>query len=675
MPNKTNSELQSRLSLQYHDTRRTKKANSQSQTGGDTQVNQRKNRGVKACRNKLDAALAASNLKKKTQIALAEAIADAEGLDSIPKDLVSKLFRQLPVDPQTIERAAKVLNVSAQSLHLDSPPSPPVPKKELPSPKRRYAIPKYFFAGAVFSLVAWSVYTWSPPSSPAPNKCFNTAGTRLSTEQNEIGIVIAPFEGDQHLEVQMLLAREFTADARLNTSIKVFTHCESMPIPSGDYRKQLLSTHERARKILQRYGAQLLVWGERHGEKVNVRFTHERQATTPINMKITDKTLSTNAADFSFSLDLSSDTSLPADFKLITLMMMQPRSTTREDIQNELISRYQYSGHWLEKAVLSDKLLLRSLSPQDNPRLYVMTASQLCYRYRLLGDLTYSIQTYQQAYDSCSKALAMSRKQNSTLLQASLLGNMATVDIRRHQFESTPEQRISTVRSGLAKLTEAELLYGDQVRPQELATLYQNKSAAWIRLAELEPDQQEKWLEKALQTSLHSLNLSKASENPTAYSMRMQNQCVLKYRLGSVQNNLALLESAEQDCKKAQTYINRQRHPHQWGMIQNNLAVSYAIKAEISAEENAFLDALQAFHLAQLVYTATDYPANWAEVEINKAELNCKLAQKKKDHSLLTQSTQQAESALLVFKQQGLKHYETYARQLLEKCSLVVTSN
>lgn len=74
-----------------------------------------RNRGVRASRAKLAHALTEAGLK--TQVALAERIADIEELDAPPKDAVNRVFRELPVDPTTIERVARALGVDAYSLY------------------------------------------------------------------------------------------------------------------------------------------------------------------------------------------------------------------------------------------------------------------------------------------------------------------------------------------------------------------------------------------------------------------------------------------------------------------------------------------------------------------------------------------------------------------------------
>jgi len=73
-------------------------------------------RGVRASRIKLARALAEAGLK--TQAALAERMADLEGLDAPPKDIVSRVFREQPVDPTTLERVARALQTEAYKLYL-----------------------------------------------------------------------------------------------------------------------------------------------------------------------------------------------------------------------------------------------------------------------------------------------------------------------------------------------------------------------------------------------------------------------------------------------------------------------------------------------------------------------------------------------------------------------------
>lgn len=76
----------------------------------------RRKRGVKASRVKLEKALI--NAGFKTQAALAKHIAEIENTESIPKDIVNRVFREVSVSPHTLERIANVLGVEAYTLYL-----------------------------------------------------------------------------------------------------------------------------------------------------------------------------------------------------------------------------------------------------------------------------------------------------------------------------------------------------------------------------------------------------------------------------------------------------------------------------------------------------------------------------------------------------------------------------
>ena len=80
--------------------------------------NKNRARGVKASPLKLRAALNAKGLKSQAEVA--EVIRQKEGLAKPPRTLVGRVFRSEAVDPVSIERVARVLDVEAWSLYLDS---------------------------------------------------------------------------------------------------------------------------------------------------------------------------------------------------------------------------------------------------------------------------------------------------------------------------------------------------------------------------------------------------------------------------------------------------------------------------------------------------------------------------------------------------------------------------
>jgi tetratricopeptide (TPR) repeat protein len=73
-------------------------------------------RGVKASRAKLETAMLEAGIK--TQVALANKIADIEKSATPPKDLINRTFRQENVSPNTIAKIARALNVEPYTLYL-----------------------------------------------------------------------------------------------------------------------------------------------------------------------------------------------------------------------------------------------------------------------------------------------------------------------------------------------------------------------------------------------------------------------------------------------------------------------------------------------------------------------------------------------------------------------------
>ncbi|MEP1382166.1 MAG: hypothetical protein ABJK64_00075 [Paraglaciecola sp.] len=84
----------------------------------------KRKRGVKASSIKLHKAMSSAGIK--TQAALANLIADYEGIETPPKDMVSKVFREVSVSPLSIERIASVLKVDAYTLYLSQEQASPI---------------------------------------------------------------------------------------------------------------------------------------------------------------------------------------------------------------------------------------------------------------------------------------------------------------------------------------------------------------------------------------------------------------------------------------------------------------------------------------------------------------------------------------------------------------------
>ncbi len=76
----------------------------------------KRQRGVKASRLKLEHYMLAAGIKSQAE--LARKMADLENLDTEPKDLVNRVFRQNKVEHHSLERVAKALDVEAYKLYL-----------------------------------------------------------------------------------------------------------------------------------------------------------------------------------------------------------------------------------------------------------------------------------------------------------------------------------------------------------------------------------------------------------------------------------------------------------------------------------------------------------------------------------------------------------------------------
>lgn len=152
-------------------------------------------RGITASRARLTRALTDAGLR--TQAALAERIADLEGLDTPPRDVVSRAFREMPVDAQTVERIARALDVEAFTLYKTADELVLTSPEEQastagPGPARR----KVLIGGLV--LAAIGIFWWLADSrSTLP--VSGEPGAAAILQPLDLGapsLVVLPWEGD-----------------------------------------------------------------------------------------------------------------------------------------------------------------------------------------------------------------------------------------------------------------------------------------------------------------------------------------------------------------------------------------------------------------------------------------------------------------------------------------------
>ncbi|GAC26391.1 tetratricopeptide TPR_2 [Paraglaciecola mesophila KMM 241] len=84
----------------------------------DSPSNKPRSRGIRASQQKLRTAQLAAGFKSQAEVV--DKIQQIEGLKKAPRSLVSRVFRGESVDPLSIERVAKALDVQAWALYLDS---------------------------------------------------------------------------------------------------------------------------------------------------------------------------------------------------------------------------------------------------------------------------------------------------------------------------------------------------------------------------------------------------------------------------------------------------------------------------------------------------------------------------------------------------------------------------
>jgi tetratricopeptide (TPR) repeat protein len=166
-------------------------------SGQETQ----RRRGVRASRAKLTRALTDAGLR--TQAALAERIADLEGLDSAPKDMVSRAFRELPVELQTLERIARALGVEAWTLYR-SADEEVLPEPAPASDARSAPRPAWLALSVMLSMAALGGVGWLlMEREPAPDEAADASPPMLTLGAESL--VVMPFEDDDDAELARLV--------------------------------------------------------------------------------------------------------------------------------------------------------------------------------------------------------------------------------------------------------------------------------------------------------------------------------------------------------------------------------------------------------------------------------------------------------------------------------------
>src|SRR6056297_289881 len=251
-----------------------------------------KRRGVRACRAKLEHALADSDLEKKTQIALANRIADQEELDAAPRDLVSRVFREQRVDARSIERVARALGVPAVSLYRDGSRKRDAPGHRRPRHYPAYLIPALAALAAILAILAGLRALQDVPAIAAAGCSVREALQTATTPTDRLGVVVARIHGDPEGLAHALLVRALRGDPALSPYLAVFRSCRRFnPEGVGAIEEQVSDIRERARRVLLNSDAQILIWGSVRDGKMLLRFVSNRTGLARATLNVAGRSV------------------------------------------------------------------------------------------------------------------------------------------------------------------------------------------------------------------------------------------------------------------------------------------------------------------------------------------------------------------------------------------------
>jgi tetratricopeptide (TPR) repeat protein len=177
-------------------------------------------RGVRASRIKLSAALTSAGLR--TQAALAERMADLEGLDAPPRGIVYRVFRQQPVDLNTLTRVAQALGVEAYTLLLSSDEISEAADDALEPVQQgsggdRWRLASPLTAALALLIIAPLLAVWlgsqsveSPPAAGPPPE--------VRTDLSDLAFAVLPFRDDAGGRLADAVRAKLAEHARVATA-------------------------------------------------------------------------------------------------------------------------------------------------------------------------------------------------------------------------------------------------------------------------------------------------------------------------------------------------------------------------------------------------------------------------------------------------------------------------
>lgn len=643
-----------------------------------------KKRGVRASRVRLERALAEADLEKKTQAALAERMADLEDLEAAPKDLVSKVFRERYVDPQTLERVARALGVEAETLYLEAPeqeaaasmPASPS-SEEAPAPRPRISRSARIQFAALFSIafLLFLLFTALAIRPAGPWCGLREAAARPQAAEGTLGVVVARFAGDPDNRAQQYLAASLASDRNLAPYTSVLAACARPRWDGpGELRRKLADIRERGREKLERFGAHVMLWGELDGDDIIVRFVSTRRDVSPVAMEISGRPLKVEEESLELRVPIGRPSEALADVKRFALEVIEPGDEKLARLRGEAMRAYDSSADWLRAAVVSQRNLRRTVDPSLDAQRWAAINMQLCYDLRLLGDYEADANFYRQALEACDAALAVRPRDRFPSDWALAQINKASSHVRLHYYAADREAAVAALRAAEGALSSViESAFG--LAPQREVTAQRNLGVVYLRLGELtEGEASSDCFDRGIALLKTALAAQDPSLQPLDWAITQQNICLALYQHGArlgPEDGAASVREAKTRCADAVRRLAPENAPLDWAMTQNNLAAATAILAQMEGDAAGLADAIDDFTAAQRVYTRARLPENWAEVELNLGELSCNLALMRAAPEEFDRARAYLDSALEVFIEKGNERYRRYAETLaasIEAC-------
>ena len=307
-------------------------------------------RGVCASRARLIHALSQAGLK--TQSALADRIADLEGLEVAPRDLVSRAFRELPVDALSMERIAHALGVQAHTLYLprheaeSAPRRPRVPAlaaaghtaSAIGGRRRRLTRTALGLSGLLLTMMLVLLLTRQGTIACGAREWLNPP----HTEGDRLGLIVSRFDNDPDNLGQAYMAAALSADHTLIHQISVITICQVFGMPiAEDASRSYARVRAEGQAMLRRTDALVLLWGRVEGNRLRVHFVSTRGDGWPARLRLLATPLQSREDELEIPLSLDEPRDSLLDIKTLALELMDPREASLRQARASLVRTYE----------------------------------------------------------------------------------------------------------------------------------------------------------------------------------------------------------------------------------------------------------------------------------------------------------------------------------------------